>query len=150
MTSNIIDIVAFGVGIKCPRKINLNTQCPPPPRFWQISYQYLNQGGGIMLSQLILIPPEFQTFRHPWSRQSSFREPTCSFQHFIISPFKRIKLTKNLNKPWTIALDNTKGFQSSQNIIQSFFINQPTFMQYFSYKIGLIFVVFHIKCKEIF
>ena len=26
MTSNIIDIVAFGVGIKCPRKIHLNTQ----------------------------------------------------------------------------------------------------------------------------
>ena len=29
MTSNIIDIVAFGVGFKCPRKIHLNTQCPP-------------------------------------------------------------------------------------------------------------------------
>ena len=29
MTSNIIDIVAFGVGFKCPRKINLNTQCLP-------------------------------------------------------------------------------------------------------------------------
>ena len=27
MTSNIIDIVAFGVGFKCPRKIHLNTQC---------------------------------------------------------------------------------------------------------------------------
>ena len=30
MTLNIIDIDAFGVGIKCPRKIHLNTQCPPP------------------------------------------------------------------------------------------------------------------------
>ena len=30
MTSNIIDIVAFGVGFKCPRKIHLNTQCPLP------------------------------------------------------------------------------------------------------------------------
>ena len=29
MTSNIIDIVAFGVGLKCPRKINFNTLCPP-------------------------------------------------------------------------------------------------------------------------
>ena len=29
MTSNIIDIVAFGVAIKCPRKIHMNTQCPP-------------------------------------------------------------------------------------------------------------------------
>ena len=26
MTSNIIDIVAFGVGFKCPRKIHLETQ----------------------------------------------------------------------------------------------------------------------------
>ena len=32
MTSNIIDIFAFGVGIKCPRKIHLNTQCPPPKK----------------------------------------------------------------------------------------------------------------------
>ena len=29
MTSNIIYIVAFGVGFKCPRKIHLNTQCLP-------------------------------------------------------------------------------------------------------------------------
>ena len=31
MTSNIIDIVAFGVGFKCPRKTHLNAQCPPSP-----------------------------------------------------------------------------------------------------------------------
>ena len=31
MASNIIYIVAFGVGFKCPPKIHLNTQCPPPP-----------------------------------------------------------------------------------------------------------------------
>ena len=30
MTSNMIYIVALGVGFKCPRKIHLNTQCPPP------------------------------------------------------------------------------------------------------------------------
>ena len=30
MTSNMIYIVAFDVGFKCPRKIHLNTQCPPP------------------------------------------------------------------------------------------------------------------------
>ena len=29
MTSNMICIVAFGGGLKCPRKIHLNTQCPP-------------------------------------------------------------------------------------------------------------------------
>ena len=39
MTSNIIDIIAFGVGFKCPRKIHLNTQWgggaidPLVPRF---------------------------------------------------------------------------------------------------------------------
>ena len=36
VTSNMIYIVAFGGGLKCPRKIHLNTQClslplPPPP-----------------------------------------------------------------------------------------------------------------------
>ena len=30
-TSNMIYTVAFGVGLKCPRKICLNTQCPLPP-----------------------------------------------------------------------------------------------------------------------
>ena len=29
MTSNMIYIVALGGGFKCPRKIHLNTQCPP-------------------------------------------------------------------------------------------------------------------------
>ena len=32
ITSNIFHIVAFGVGFKCPHKINLNTQCHPPDR----------------------------------------------------------------------------------------------------------------------
>ena len=32
MTSNIFHIVGFGVGIKCPHKMHLNTQCPPPLR----------------------------------------------------------------------------------------------------------------------
>ena len=30
MTSNRIYIVVLGVGLKCPPKIYLNTQCPPP------------------------------------------------------------------------------------------------------------------------
>ena len=30
LTSNMIHIVAHGVGLKCPRKIRLNTQCPRP------------------------------------------------------------------------------------------------------------------------
>ena len=31
MTSNMIYTVALGGGFKCPRKIHLNQQCPPPP-----------------------------------------------------------------------------------------------------------------------
>ena len=30
MTSNMIYIVAFGGGLKCPHKIHLNTQCSAP------------------------------------------------------------------------------------------------------------------------
>ena len=50
MTSNIFYIVAFGVGIKCPRKIHLNTQCPPPI---EIGLMYLK----IVLPVLPLITP---------------------------------------------------------------------------------------------
>ena len=32
MTSNMIYIVALAVGLKCPCKIHLNTQCPGTPR----------------------------------------------------------------------------------------------------------------------
>ena len=44
MTSNIIDIVAFGVGFKCPRKIHLNTQwgggvCAPTPVVIGLKFQ---------------------------------------------------------------------------------------------------------------
>ena len=31
ITLNMIHIVALGVGLKCPSKIHLNIQCPPPP-----------------------------------------------------------------------------------------------------------------------
>ena len=37
MTSNMINIVAFGGGLKCPRKILLNTQCPLPQRIYRHS-----------------------------------------------------------------------------------------------------------------
>ena len=33
LTSNMIYIVAYGVGLKFPRKVHLTTQCPPVPRF---------------------------------------------------------------------------------------------------------------------
>ena len=35
MTANMIYTVALGVGLKCPRKIHLNTQCPHPPSDFQ-------------------------------------------------------------------------------------------------------------------
>ena len=39
MTSNMIYIVALGVGFKCPRKIHLNTQCVwGGVNFFKISY----------------------------------------------------------------------------------------------------------------
>ena len=31
LTSNMIYIVSLGVGLKCPHKIHLNTQCLPSP-----------------------------------------------------------------------------------------------------------------------
>ena len=40
MTSNMISIVALGVGFKCPRKIHLNTQCSPATEkhsLWMVS-----------------------------------------------------------------------------------------------------------------
>ena len=57
MTSNIFTIIAFGVGFKCPRKIHLNTQCPPPPDFqtflrpctacvWVCSSKFANRDDG--------------------------------------------------------------------------------------------------------
>ena len=33
----MICTVAFGVGLKCPRKIHFNTQCPPTPRLSDLS-----------------------------------------------------------------------------------------------------------------
>ena len=30
MTSSMIYVVAFGVGLKCPHQMHWNTQCPPP------------------------------------------------------------------------------------------------------------------------
>ena len=56
MTSNKIYIVALGGGFKCPCKIHLNTQCPPPPipQFFRPSY-----GPSVKeLSDLLMIPCE--------------------------------------------------------------------------------------------
>ena len=44
LTSNMIYIVAFGGGLKCPRKIHLNTQCPPsscPRSYWMTPKIYI-------------------------------------------------------------------------------------------------------------
>ena len=42
MTSNMIYIVAFGGGFKCPRKIHLNTHCPPRTNSLLHVYQYVS------------------------------------------------------------------------------------------------------------
>ena len=62
MTSNIIDIVALGVGFKCPRKIYLNTQwgggvCPP--RFWQVT-----KAPPAAAAQALLDAPKIFRLRH--------------------------------------------------------------------------------------
>ena len=37
MTANMIYIVALGVGLKCPRKVHLNTQWLERTKIWQSS-----------------------------------------------------------------------------------------------------------------
>ena len=50
------------------------------PRFWQISYSYLNQGGGcIMPITLLLAPQDFKTFLRPQLTLSTFLQLFCSF-----------------------------------------------------------------------
>ena len=44
MTSNIIYIVALGVGLKCPRKIYFSTQCPPSKSAYVMYEWYLLVG----------------------------------------------------------------------------------------------------------
>ena len=36
----MIYIVALGGGLKCPRKIHLNPQCPPPLKYVKVIYEY--------------------------------------------------------------------------------------------------------------
>ena len=47
MTSNMIYIVAFCVGLKCPRKIHLNTQCSGG-----------GGGGEVLTDQLMISQPD--------------------------------------------------------------------------------------------
>ena len=49
LTSNMIYIVALGVGFKCPCKIHMNTQCPPPPLGF----------AGLAVQRLLFTPPKF-------------------------------------------------------------------------------------------
>ena len=49
MTSNMIYIVAHGGGFKCPRKIHLNTQCPPRPHAFRWPYK------GLFVSAIFLL-----------------------------------------------------------------------------------------------
>ena len=60
MTSNIVYVVAFGVGFKCPRKIHLNTQWGGgelPPTFWQNRRHRRQWRRAALLLVLLLAPP---------------------------------------------------------------------------------------------
>ena len=71
MTSNITFIVAFCVGIKCPRKIHLNTQCGRGGRTHTLTDQ-------LILSQVsrernIITCPPFWIFRPSYGPALSLR-----------------------------------------------------------------------------
>ena len=53
MTSNMINIVAFGGGFKCPRKIHLNTQCPGPSSAYVI-YEWSPRQAIVLFAIVIL------------------------------------------------------------------------------------------------
>ena len=50
ITSDMIYIVALGVGLKCPRKIHLNTQCPPGSGITVYYARNVNSMGGGLLT----------------------------------------------------------------------------------------------------
>ena len=117
MTSNMIYIVAFGVGLKCPRKIHLNTQCWEQQQWWN-RYLLLNvQKSWGQLSPLPL------KFRRPWMlvafdsdfnvmkmfvddlqlcvrRSSKIKSETCrSIDYFLI-----IIQNTEISRPWKIVV----------------------------------------------
>ena len=86
MTSNMIYIVALGVGFKCPRKIHLNTQCPPSPRFFYLRlallcYSYI-QGDG------------------PYLRPSKSSHDLCSRKLKVFPLLANVKQKKFNNYKW--------------------------------------------------
>ena len=81
MTSNMIYIVAFGVVLKCPCKIHLNTQCkgrganptlPPPP----------SGSTGPVLFRVGTVSPPVPL---EWSHQSKIFPPSCPLSSVLLS-----------------------------------------------------------------
>ena len=73
MTSNIIDIVAFGVGFKCPRKIHLNTPLGSygpllQPPYWASSLNFQVQQYPARLSDIQIVASGLK-----WIHQCSLR-----------------------------------------------------------------------------
>ena len=73
MTSNIFDIIAFGVGYKCPRKIHLNTQWGGGGYLFLLLFSVYNvhtyNMGGIMVPwwmKNILLLNLREHIRRPW------------------------------------------------------------------------------------
>ena len=97
-----------------------------------------------------------------WPVFDKFSHSACELQRFSISIFCGQfppHLAMNL-LPVTLLSSQavsssssfyiTEDFQPSQNIIEKPWVYMSFFMHYFSYKIGLIFAVFHVKCRETF
>ena len=52
MTSNMIYIVALGAGLKCPRKIHLNSQCQTRALFYQ--FYHVTEAGGNGVNTVVI------------------------------------------------------------------------------------------------
>ena len=83
MTSNIIHIVALGVGFKCPHKIHLNTQWgggsgnSPKSRFRWIIQPYSNLRGQIMPTTILR--PHLPRFFKP------SHDPAMDYVRFVMA-----------------------------------------------------------------
>ena len=105
MTSNIIDIVAFGVGFKCPRKIHLNTQCPlsdPPtalPRYMNFSFENKNPNQKpSIFPALIILPGTHRRYKNekPSIKWVLFTNASHNtILHFVAIRFMSIQMLKS-------------------------------------------------------
>jgi hypothetical protein len=77
MTSNMIHILALGVGLKCPRKIHLNTQCP---------------------STITLVVSLIETAFYTFQRTRCLVK--LAFRQFLAALHHRFSKEEKLQSPW--------------------------------------------------